>query len=42
MTRFGFVVHPGRPQAVEAAAEVQPEWREIKPGHWVQACPCFT
>ncbi len=30
------------PQAVEAAAEVEPEWREIKPGHWVQACPCFT
>jgi oligopeptide transport system ATP-binding protein len=30
------------PQAVAAAAEVQPEWREIKPGHWVQACPCFT
>jgi oligopeptide transport system ATP-binding protein len=30
------------PQAVEAAAEVEPEWREIKSGHWVQACPCFT
>jgi oligopeptide transport system ATP-binding protein len=30
------------PQAVEAAAQVEPEWREIKPGHWVQACPCFT
>jgi oligopeptide transport system ATP-binding protein len=30
------------PQAVAAAAEVEPEWREIKPGHWVQACPCFT
>jgi oligopeptide transport system ATP-binding protein len=30
------------PQAVEAAAHVEPEWREIKPGHWVQACPCFT
>jgi oligopeptide transport system ATP-binding protein len=30
------------PQAVEAAAEVEPEWREVKPGHWVQACPCFT
>ncbi len=30
------------PQAVEAAAEVEPEWREIQPGHWVQACPCFT
>ena len=30
------------PQAVEAAAQVEPEWREIKPGHWAQACPCFT
>jgi oligopeptide transport system ATP-binding protein len=30
------------PQAVEAAAHVDPEWREIKPGHWVQACPCFA
>ena len=30
------------PQAVEAAAYVEPEWREVKPGHWVQACPCFT
>ena len=30
------------PQAVEAAARVEPEWREIKSGHWVQACPCFT
>jgi oligopeptide transport system ATP-binding protein len=30
------------PQAVEAAAHVVPEWREIKPGHWVQACPCFA
>ena len=30
------------PQAVEAAAQVEPEWREIKLGHWVQACPCFT
>ena len=30
------------PQAVEAAAHVEPDWREIKPGHWVQACPCFT
>jgi oligopeptide transport system ATP-binding protein len=30
------------PQAVAAAAEVEPEWRETKPGHWVQACPCFT
>jgi oligopeptide transport system ATP-binding protein len=30
------------PQAVAIAAEVEPEWREIKPDHWVQACPCFT
>ncbi len=30
------------PQAVAAAAEVEPEWREIEPGHWVQACPCFA
>jgi oligopeptide transport system ATP-binding protein len=30
------------PQAVEAAAEVEPAWREIKPGHWVRACPCFA
>jgi len=30
------------PQAVEAAAHVEPEWREIKAGHWVQACPCFA
>jgi peptide/nickel transport system ATP-binding protein/oligopeptide transport system ATP-binding protein len=30
------------PQAVEAAANVDPPWREIKPGHWVQACPCFA
>jgi oligopeptide transport system ATP-binding protein len=30
------------PQAVATAAEVEPEWREIKSGHWVQACPCFT
>jgi oligopeptide transport system ATP-binding protein len=30
------------PQAVEAATHVEPEWCEIKPGHWVQACPCFT
>jgi oligopeptide transport system ATP-binding protein len=29
-------------QAVEAAADVEPDWREIKPGHWVQACPCFA
>jgi oligopeptide transport system ATP-binding protein len=30
------------PQAVEAAAHAEPEWREIKRGHWVQACPCFA
>ena len=30
------------PQAVEAAAHVEPEWCEIKPGHWIQACPCFA
>ncbi len=30
------------PQAVEAAAHVEPEWREVKPSHWVQACPCFA
>jgi peptide/nickel transport system ATP-binding protein/oligopeptide transport system ATP-binding protein len=30
------------PQAVEAAAHVDPPWREMKPGHWVQACPCFA
>jgi oligopeptide transport system ATP-binding protein len=30
------------PQAVEAAAQVVPEWREVTRGHWVQACPCFT
>jgi oligopeptide transport system ATP-binding protein len=30
------------PQAVEAAAHVVPEWREIRPDHWVQACPCFA
>jgi oligopeptide/dipeptide ABC transporter ATP-binding protein len=30
------------PQAVEAAADVEPDWREIKSGHWVQACPCFA
>jgi oligopeptide/dipeptide ABC transporter ATP-binding protein len=30
------------PQAVEAAAHMEPEWREVKPSHWVQACPCFT
>ena len=30
------------PQAVEAAAHVEPVWREAGPSHWVQACPCFT
>ena len=30
------------PQAVEAAANMDPPWREIEPGHWVQACPCFA
>ncbi len=30
------------PQAVEAAAHTVPEWREVGPGHWVQACPCFA
>jgi oligopeptide transport system ATP-binding protein len=30
------------PQAVEAAAHVDPPWQEVKPGHWVQACPCFA
>jgi len=30
------------PQAVEAAAQVDPPWREVKPGHWIQACPCFA
>jgi oligopeptide/dipeptide ABC transporter ATP-binding protein len=30
------------PQAVEAAAYTEPEWREVKSGHWVQACPCFS
>ncbi len=30
------------PQAVEAAAHVEPVWREVKPGHWLQACPCFA
>jgi oligopeptide transport system ATP-binding protein len=30
------------PRAVEASAQVDPPWREISPGHWVQACPCFT
>ena len=30
------------PQAVEAAAHKDPEWREIGSGHWIQACPCFA
>ena len=30
------------PRAVDACAEVEPPWREISPGHWVQACPCFA
>jgi len=30
------------PQAVEAAANVDPPWQEVKPGHWIQACPCFA
>jgi oligopeptide transport system ATP-binding protein len=30
------------PRAVEASAHVDPPWREISPGHWVQACPCFS
>jgi oligopeptide/dipeptide ABC transporter ATP-binding protein len=30
------------PQAVEASAQVDPPWREVRPGHWVQACPCFA
>jgi oligopeptide/dipeptide ABC transporter ATP-binding protein len=30
------------PQAVEEAAHVEPEWREIKPDHWIRACPCFA
>jgi oligopeptide transport system ATP-binding protein len=34
--------HTRCPQAVEAAADVEPDWLEIKPGHWVQACPCFA
>lgn len=29
-------------QAVPEAAEVEPEWREIKAGHWVRVCPCFA
>jgi oligopeptide transport system ATP-binding protein len=30
------------PHAVEASAQVDPPWREVSPGHWIQACPCFT
>jgi oligopeptide transport system ATP-binding protein len=30
------------PQVVEAAAHVDPPWREVKPGHWIEACPCFA
>lgn len=30
------------PRAIDACAEVEPPWREISPGHWVQACPCFA
>jgi oligopeptide transport system ATP-binding protein len=30
------------PRAVEASAKVDPPWREVSPGHWVQACPCFS
>jgi oligopeptide transport system ATP-binding protein len=30
------------PRAVEASAQVDPPWREVSPGHWVQACPCFA
>jgi oligopeptide transport system ATP-binding protein len=30
------------PQSVEASAHVDPPWREAKPGHWIQACPCFA
>ena len=30
------------PQEVEEAAHVDPPWREVEPGHWVEACPCFT
>jgi oligopeptide transport system ATP-binding protein len=30
------------PRAVEASAQVDPPWREVSPGHWVQACPCFS
>jgi oligopeptide/dipeptide ABC transporter ATP-binding protein len=30
------------PRAVEESAKVDPPWREVSPGHWVQACPCFA
>ena len=30
------------PHAIEASAKVDPPWREVSPGHWVQACPCFA
>jgi len=30
------------PQAVEEAAHVDPPWREVEPGHWIEACPCFA
>jgi oligopeptide/dipeptide ABC transporter ATP-binding protein len=30
------------PQAVEAAADEEPEWRDIGNGHWIRACPCFA
>ena len=30
------------PQAVEAAAHEEPEWRDIGNGHWIRACPCFA
>jgi oligopeptide transport system ATP-binding protein len=30
------------PHAIEASAKVDPPWREVSPGHWVQACPCFS
>ncbi|AHY46054.1 oligopeptide/dipeptide ABC transporter, ATP-binding protein, C-terminal domain [Rubrobacter radiotolerans] len=29
------------PRATPACSETVPEWTEVKPGHWVQACPCF-
>jgi oligopeptide transport system ATP-binding protein len=30
------------PHAIEASAKVDPPWREVSPGHWIQACPCFA